>query len=76
MSYKPRMEPNITADNPLVKLTDRIEAVIAQERVELAMSALLSAMLRAETAKCGGNTREAAEHLAHAFRQIARNSNN
>ena len=72
----PQFEPNPTSNNPLVKLTSKIEEVIAQERVELALSALVSAALRLETAKCDGNPQKAAERLAHALKQIARKSGN
>jgi hypothetical protein len=75
-NYKSLMETNPTPNNPLVALTTRIEEVIASERFEVALSALVSAALRLETAKCGGNTAKAAEHLAHALKQIARKSGN
>jgi hypothetical protein len=60
-----------TPNNPLIKLTDQIEEVVAQEPALLALSALASAALRLETFKCNGNRREAAERLAYAFMQIA-----
>ena len=76
MSYEPRYEPNPTPDNPLVKLTTKIEELIAMERFEVALSALVTAAMRLETAKCDGNPQKAAERLAHALKQIARNSSN
>jgi hypothetical protein len=75
-NYKSLMETNPTPNNPLVTLTTKIEKLIASERFEVALSALVSAALRLETAKCDGNPQKAAEHLAHAFGQIARKSGN
>jgi len=67
---------NPTADNPLVALTTKIESLIENEEVMLAMSALTSAILRIELAKCDGNQRRAAQSLAHTFEDIARKSEN
>jgi hypothetical protein len=75
-NYNPQMETNPTPDNPLVKLVSEVEEVIASEPFEVALSALVSAALRLEGAKCGGNTQMAAERLAHMFGQIARKSGN
>jgi hypothetical protein len=75
-NYKSLMETNPTPDNPLVTLTTKIEELIAPERFEVALSALVSAALRLETVKCNGNPQKAAEPLAHAFGQIARKSGN
>jgi hypothetical protein len=51
-NYKSLMETNPTPNNPLVALTTKIEELIASERFEVALSALVSAALRLETAKC------------------------
>ena len=75
-NYNPQMETNPTPNNPLVALTTKIEELIASERFEVALSALVSAALRLETVKCDGNPQKAAEHLAHMFGQIARKSGN
>jgi len=75
-NYNPQFESNPTPDNPLVALTTKIEELIASERFEVALSALVSAALRLESAKCDGNTQKAAEQLAHALKQIARKSGN
>ena len=76
MSYETRLELHPTPDNELVRLTSKIEEVIAQERVELGLSALISAALRLEMCLCDGNEQKAAERLAHALKQIARKSSN
>jgi len=71
-----RRELNPTPKNPLVALTTKIEELIANEPVVLAMSALLSAALRLETCRRNGNERAAAECLARTLDEIARTSNN
>jgi len=76
MSYTPQFEPNPTPNNPLVKLTTKIEEVLAQEPAGLVTSALVSAVMRLETAKCDGNVRKAALRLAYTFKQIADQGNN
>jgi hypothetical protein len=77
MSYIVKPELNPTPSNPLVVLTDKIEELLAQEPIQLALSALISAAMKLETyGKCNGNRREAAEKLAGAFKQIARRGEN
>ena len=64
--YHARLELNPTPNNPLVALTTKIETLVeneANEDIDLAMSALFSALLRLESAKCDGNTRRAAMRL-------------
>jgi hypothetical protein len=68
--YKPQFEPNPTPDNPLVELTTKIEELIMEEPLNLAMSALVSATLRLETHLCAGNERAAAWSLARTFEDI------
>jgi hypothetical protein len=75
--WKTNVEPDPTPDNPLVVLTTKIENLIANEDVMLAMSALVSAILRTEAAiKYGGDQRQAAFGLARLFENIARKSEN
>jgi hypothetical protein len=71
-----RLEINPSPDNPLVKLTTKIEALVLDEPMGLAMSALLSAAHRMETMIRHGNQRAAAEYLARVFRDIARSCEN
>jgi hypothetical protein len=77
--YKPRPELNPTADNPLVALTTKIENLLAAESdapVQLAMSALVSAILRIEVVKSNCSQREAAQKIARAFEHVARTCEN
>jgi hypothetical protein len=74
--YKPTFVPNPTPSNPLVALVTKIEALIAGESFDLALSALVSAALRLETCKCNGNEWVAAKALALALEDIASKSNN
>jgi hypothetical protein len=58
-------------------MTTKIENLIANEDVMLAMSALVSAVLRAEAAiKYGGDQRQAVFSLARVFENIARKREN
>jgi hypothetical protein len=75
-NYKFELELNPTPNNPLVVLTTKIEDLIANEEIGLAVSALASAILRLEILKCNGNQREAAMALARAFKNIARTCEN
>jgi hypothetical protein len=52
-NYGTRPEPNPTPDNPLVALSTKIETLLASETndIGLAMSALVSSLLRIERAK-------------------------
>jgi hypothetical protein len=74
--YEIRFEPTPSEKNPLVVLTDKIEELIAQEPVGLAISALVTATMRLEMVQRDGNQRAAAERLARAFADIARKSAN
>jgi len=74
--YNMRLELNPTPNNPLVKLTTKIEKVIEEEPLNLAMSALVSAALRLETHLCAGNERAAAWSLVRTFEDILRKYNN
>jgi hypothetical protein len=71
-NYTPR--PDLTPQ--LVKLISKIEDLTKQEPAELALSALFSAALRLETCLRDGNEREAAEFLALAYKDVARQRNN
>jgi hypothetical protein len=78
-AYKPRLELNPTTDNPLVALTTKIENLLAAEpdaTVQLAMSALVSAILRIEMVKSDSSKRKAAQNIAHVFERIARTCEN
>jgi hypothetical protein len=59
-----------------VALVTKIEALIAGESFDLALSALVSAALRLEICKCNGNEWVAAKTLALALEDIARKSDN
>jgi hypothetical protein len=74
--YKPQRELNPTPANQLVALTTKIEEVIANEPVMLAMSTLISAAHRLETCRHYGNEHKAAKILEEVFRDIATNSEN
>jgi hypothetical protein len=74
--YQISLEPNPTPTNPLVALTTKIEDLIENEPDNLAMSALVSALLRLESAKCGCDTRGAAMRLYCVFKNLIRNCNN
>jgi hypothetical protein len=71
-----RRELNPSADNPLVKLTSKIEALVEDEPIGLALSALMSATHRMAILTHHGNDCEAAKYLARAFQDIARSCEN
>jgi hypothetical protein len=61
-----------------VALTTKIENLLAAESddIGLAMSALVSAILRIEMIKSHSSQRKAAQNIAHAFERIARTCEN
>lgn len=74
--YNPQFELHPTPTNQLVALVSKIEGLIANEPVMLAMSALVSAALRLETCQRSGNERKAAKVLEAVFKDIATKSDN
>jgi len=72
--YNTSYELHPTPTNQLVSLVTKIEELIANEPVMLAMSALVSAALRLETCQRSGNEREAAKVLEAVFKDIATKS--
>jgi len=73
--YKPTLELNPTPANQLVGLVSKIEELVANEPVWLAMSALISAAHRLETCQHSGNEHKAAKALESVFKDIATESN-
>ena len=74
--YNPQYELHPTPTNQLVVLVTKIEELIANEPVMLAMSPLVSAALRLETCRRSGNERKAAKVLEGVFKDIATKSEN
>ena len=74
--YNTSYEFNPTPTNQLVALVTKIEKLIANEPVMLAMSALISAALRLETCQRSGNEHKAAKVLESVFKDIASKSEN
>jgi hypothetical protein len=74
--YLTRLEPHTSPNNPLVALTTKIETVVENEEVELAMSALFSAIMRLEIRLCEGDTHRAAMGLVTLFKDVMRSCEN